>query len=390
MYVDPFSKRIGEVNALQAEAAITFKDISKVFTSRAGATPVIDRLNLEIGEGEFFSLLGPSGCGKTTALRMIAGFEHPSGGELLLGRSPVAGIPPHKRDVNIVFQSYALFPHMDVYDNIEYGLRRKGVARLERRRRVEEVLHLVQLRDLSKRRPAALSGGQQQRVALARALVNRPRVLLLDEPLAALDAKLRATMQTELRRIQQEVGITFVFVTHDQHEAFAMSDRIAILNAGHLEQVGSPADLYHRPASRFVADFVGQSNFFTGTVSTGGDRRLIEIAEDEFIWFPAPGGQGANTVLVRPECIELVPRGAEPRADLCRVNATVVERQFLGSHHCVMARTRLGEIVTCMSRAADPAIAPGAEVWITWHPDHSTIIPDQPGIPTNLKMENRQ
>ncbi|MER9344073.1 ABC transporter ATP-binding protein [Mesorhizobium sp. M0601] len=377
------------MSALQAEAAITFKDISKVFTSRAGATPVIDKLNLEIGEGEFFSLLGPSGCGKTTALRMIAGFEHQSGGELLLGRNPVTGIPPHKRDVNIVFQSYALFPHMDVYDNIEYGLRRKGVARFERRRRVEEVLDLVQLCDLSKRRPAALSGGQQQRVALARALVNRPRVLLLDEPLAALDAKLRATMQTELRRIQQEVGITFVFVTHDQHEAFAMSDRIAILNAGHLEQVGTPADLYHRPASRFVADFVGQSNFFTGSVSRRGDRRLIEIAEDEFIWLPAHGGQGANTVLVRPESVELMPRGVEPRADLCRVGATVVERQFLGSHHCIMVRTRRGETVTCTSRIADAAIGPGAEVWVTWHPDHSTIIPDQPGVPTNLKMENR-
>ena len=175
MYVDPFSKRTGEVNALQAEAAITFKDISKVFTSRAGATPVIDKLNLEIGEGEFFSLLGPSGCGKTTALRMIAGLEHPSGGELLLGRNPVTGIPPHKRDVNIVFQSYALFPHMGVYDNIEYGLRRKGVARLERRRRVEEVFDLVQLRDLSKRRPAALSGGQQQRVATWSVATGRRR-----------------------------------------------------------------------------------------------------------------------------------------------------------------------------------------------------------------------
>ncbi|WP_292452386.1 ABC transporter ATP-binding protein [Mesorhizobium sp.] len=387
--MDPLSKGTGEVSALQAEAAISFKDISKVFTSRAGATPVIDRLNLEIGEGEFFSLLGPSGCGKTTALRMIAGFEHPTDGELLLGRNSVAGIPPHMRDVNIVFQSYALFPHMDVYDNIEYGLRRKGVARLERRRRVEEVLDLVQLRDLSKRRPAALSGGQQQRVALARALVNRPRVLLLDEPLAALDAKLRATMQTELRRIQQDVGITFVFVTHDQHEAFAMSDRIAILNAGRLEQVGSPTDLYHLPASRFVADFVGQSNFFTGTVSMRGDRRLIEIGDDEFIWLPDHGEQGANTVLVRPENVDLVPRGTELRADLCRVGATVMGRQFLGSHHCIMARTARGEIVTCTSRIEDAAVAPGAEVWVTWHPDHSTIIPDQPGVTTNLKMENR-
>lgn len=382
------------MNALQAEAAVTFKGISKVFFSKTGATPVIGDLNLDIGEGEFFSLLGPSGCGKTTALRMIAGFEHPSGGELLLGGHPVKGIPPHKRDVNIVFQSYALFPHMDVYDNIEYGLRRKGVARLERRRRVEEVLDLVQLRDLSKRRPAALSGGQQQRVALARALVNRPRVLLLDEPLAALDAKLRATMQTELRRIQQEVGITFVFVTHDQHEAFAMSDRIAILNAGRLEQVGSPADLYHRPASRFVADFVGHSNFFTGLVSTRGDRSFIGIADGEFIWLPATGAQGGSAVLVRPENIELmlrdgVDRHGDPQGDLCRVKATVIERQFLGSHHCIKARTGSGEIVTCEARAAHPGIVPGIEIWVTWHPDQSTTIPDQPGVSTSLEMEKQ-
>lgn len=385
MYLDPPSKMTGEVTAVTAEAAIAFRGVAKTFASKSGMTSVIDNLNLEIREGEFFSLLGPSGCGKTTALRMIAGFEQPTRGDLLLGGRPVNGTPPHQRDVNIVFQSYALFPHMDVYDNIEYGLRRKRIEGSERRRRVEEALDLMQLKPFASRRPSALSGGQQQRVALARALVNRPRVLLLDEPLAALDAKLRATMQTELRRIQQDVGITFVFVTHDQQEAFAMSDRIAILNAGRLEQVGTPTSLYRHPESRFVADFVGQSNFFSGPVSLRDGRPFIDVGEGQTVWLPHAPGQDNCTVLVRPEHITVSVRSSGlPAGDCCRLKGIVIERQFLGSHESVKVRTALLDPVVIEAALADASLGHGTEVWISWLPHHSTIIPDQPGTRTNL------
>ena len=236
-------------------AAVTAVGLSKHF----GEVRAVDDLNIEIADGEFFSMLGPSGSGKTTVLRMVAGFERPTNGSVLLGDQDVTALPAHRRDVNTVFQDYAIFPHMDVLANVEYGLRVKKVDRKERRRRAEEALAAVRLEGFGRRRPTQLSGGQRQRVALARALVNRPKVLLLDEPLGALDLKLRREMQLELKQIQRDVGITFLFVTHDQEEALSMSDRVAVFHDGRVEQVASPVELYESPASSFVAGFVGTS-----------------------------------------------------------------------------------------------------------------------------------
>jgi spermidine/putrescine transport system ATP-binding protein len=237
-------------------------DVSKAF----GGTLAVRDLTLRVERGIFYSLLGPSGCGKTTTLRLIAGFEQPTAGQVLIRDIDVAGLPPYRRDVNTVFQSYALFPHMSVADNIAYGLRQRHVSHAEIRRRVDEALEMVRLKGAGKRRPNELSGGQQQRVALARALINRPTVLLLDEPLSALDLKLRKEMQSELKTLQHTVGITFIYVTHDQEEAITLSNRIAVMNAGRLEQEGTPTEVYERPQTRFVADFIGLTNFITGTV----------------------------------------------------------------------------------------------------------------------------
>src|SRR6266700_7549834 len=247
--------------------AIELAGVAKEFQARGEVVMAVRGLNLAIVEGEFFSLLGPSGCGKTTTMRMIAGFEEPTRGAIRLRGSDVTGVPPNRRDVNMVFQSYALFPHMSVFENVAFGLRRRRIPASEISRRVREMLGIVDLGGREKRRPRELSGGQQQRVALARALVNRPRALLLDEPLSALDLKLRQSMQIELKRIQREVGITFVYVTHDQGEALTMYDRIAVMSNGIVEQLGSPREIYERPATKFVAGFIGTSNVFTGTVS---------------------------------------------------------------------------------------------------------------------------
>src|SRR3954463_3820206 len=245
---------------------------------RFGDTLAVDRLTLEIERGAFYALLGPSGCGKTTTLRMIGGFEDPTEGTVYLGGSDVTDLPPNRRDVNTVFQSYALFPHLDVEKNVGFGLERRKVGRDEVRKRVSEALDLTQLHGLGKRKPSQLSGGQQQRVALARALVNRPRALLLDEPLGALDLRLRKQLQIELKRIQQEVGITFVHVTHDQEEAMTMADEIAVMNEGRIEQAGSATDLYETPATEFVASFLGDCNLIDGTLSArsggGGDAEF--------------------------------------------------------------------------------------------------------------------
>jgi spermidine/putrescine transport system ATP-binding protein len=247
-------------------------ELSEV-TKRFGEFTAVDKLTLEIREGEFFSLLGPSGCGKTTTLRMIAGFEEPTEGTISVAGEPIRRVPPYKRPVNTVFQSYAIFPHLNVFDNVAFGLRRAGVKGDELRQRVTEACAMVQLEGFEKRKPNMLSGGQQQRVALARALVNRPKVLLLDEPLGALDLKLRKEMQLELKNLQHEVGITFVYVTHDQEEALTMSDRIAVMNEGKVQQVADPATLYELPHNRFVANFIGQTNVFSGTVeSVNGER----------------------------------------------------------------------------------------------------------------------
>ena len=287
--------------------AIRLEGLTKEF----GDVVAVDRLDLDIADGEFFSMLGPSGSGKTTVLRMVAGFERPTAGRVFLHDQDVTDAAPFERDVNTVFQDYALFPHLSVIENVEYGLRVKKVARVERRRRAEEALETVRLPAFAKRRPSQLSGGQRQRVALARALVNRPAVLLLDEPLGALDLKLRREMQIELKQIQREVGITFVFVTHDQEEALTMSDRIAVFNDGRVEQVASPVDLYERPASRFVAGFVGTSNLITGDLA----RRL---------------GGHEGPFSVRPEKVHLSTDGQPPPGEVS-VPGVVVDVVYLGS-----------------------------------------------------------
>src|SRR5215472_3681732 len=282
--------------AAQALPAIELAGIVKEFTSHGDVVQAVAGVDLEIGVGEFFSLLGPSGCGKTTTMRMIAGFEEPTRGEVKLYGKSVLGVPPNKRDVNMVFQSYALFPHMSVFENVAFGLRRKGVAKDEVTKRVGEIIETVGLAGREKRRPRELSGGQQQRVALARALVNRPRALLLDEPLGALDLKLRQAMQVELKRIQRVVGITFVYVTHDQGEALTMSDRIAVMNDGKVEQLGSPRAIYERPATRFVAGFIGTSNLLSGDIkSLAGDQAVLLSGDGEYIAVPVRDAMSVAT-----------------------------------------------------------------------------------------------
>ncbi len=292
-------------------------------TKRFGAVTAVDDIDLDIAEGEFFSMLGPSGSGKTTMLRMIAGFELPSEGTVLLKGRDVTRLAPFDRDVNTVFQDYALFPHMNVAQNIAYGLRVRRVPKPERTRRVDEALASVRLEDFGSRRPHQLSGGQRQRVALARALVNRPAVLLLDEPLGALDLKLREEMQVELKGIQKDVGITFVFVTHDQQEALTMSDRIAVFADGRIEQVGTPADIYERPTTQFVAGFVGTSNILPAVLA----RELV-------------GRDGTSTI--RPEHIRVVAAGAEPAVNEMHTTATLRDVQYFGAFIRIRAETRSG------------------------------------------------
>lgn len=289
--------------------AVRFTGVSRHF----GAVKAVDQVSLDVIDGEFFSLLGPSGSGKTTCLRLIAGFEQPTAGSIQLHGVEAVGFPPYARDVNTVFQDYALFPHMTIGDNVGYGLMIRKVARAERERRVGEMLELVQLAHLARRKPSQLSGGQRQRVALARALINRPRVLLLDEPLGALDLKLRQQMQSELKTIQQQVGITFVYVTHDQEEALSMSDRLAVFKAGTIEQLGPPAQIYEHPATVFVAQFVGISNLIDGSLAT----RLTGTPE---------------TFAIRPENIQIVAPEAELTGDVCTVVGHVREVHYLGMY----------------------------------------------------------
>ncbi len=293
--------------------AVELIGISKLF----GKFVAVDDITLHIKDGEFYSLLGPSGCGKTTTLRMIAGFEVPSRGDLRIFGKSMGDTPPFKRPVNTVFQSYALFPHMTIGENVAFGLEMQKIPKKEVTRRVGEALERVRLADYAKHKPKQLSGGQQQRVALARALVNRPQVLLLDEPLGALDLKLRKAMQLELKQMQQDVGITFVYVTHDQEEALTMSDRIAVMRAGHVYQEGTPVEIYEKPRTRYVADFIGETNFLTGTVKTiKGNRATVEIdgavavAATVEPGVPVSAGQ-AVTVAIRPEKISLLPRDAQ-------------------------------------------------------------------------------
>jgi len=369
----------GVSSGAPAEPASPVIGIERV-TKRFGEFTAVEEADFRIGQGEFFSMLGPSGCGKTTTLRMIAGFEQPSVGRITLEGRDVSRVPPYKRNVNTVFQHYALFPHMSVFDNVAFGPRSKRVARGEIPRRVAALLEIVRLSDFADRRPGQLSGGQQQRVALARALVNYPSALLLDEPLGALDLKLRQAMQLELKRIQREVGITFVYVTHDQEEALTMSDRIAVMNEGKVEQIAAPEDIYHSPASVFVAGFIGVANLIPATVEkvgaddadvtmAGGTRAAVPIAHER----PEPHARA--TVMIRPE--RLGVRVEEPSNGAPHLRTTVTDLTFQGPLVRAELATADGtEVVAHVGPEDDlPLLRPGDAVWVTWEKEAARLLP---------------
>ena len=342
-------------------------------TKRFGETPALDGVSLRIEEGEFFALLGPSGSGKTTLLRAIAGFVDPEAGTIRIDGDAMRDIPVHRRDIGMVFQDYALFPHMSVFDNVAFGLSVRHVARAEMAERVRAMLALVQLEGYEERRPGQLSGGQQQRVALARALVTRPRVLLLDEPLGALDKRLRRQMQIELRQIQREVGITTVFVTHDQEEALTLSDRIAILDAGRIVQSGPPQAVYERPRTVFAADFLGDANFFTGR--TDGEGRVCTPRGSELFTADVAEDTGADVILaVRPEKLRIARAGNPASDGANRLAGTVASVLYAGS--TVTYRVACDEVeVTVLeqNREATP-IEQGEPVTVSWRPEHTVVV----------------
>jgi spermidine/putrescine transport system ATP-binding protein len=344
-------------------------------TKRFEDVVAVDDVSLDIDRGHFFALLGPSGCGKTTTLRMIGGFEEPTAGRIELGGVDVAPLPPYKRDVNTVFQSYALFPHLSIFENVAFGLRRQGVKGGDLRRRVGEALELVGLAGFESRKPRQLSGGQQQRVALARALVNRPRVLLLDEPLGALDLKLRKEMQLELKRIQHEVGITFVHVTHDQEEAMTMADRIVIMNGGRIEQLGTPSELYENPRTSFVAGFLGVSNLLSGDVVAADRVRLADGAEVSVPPATLAGHSGAVQIGVRPEKLRI--GGGEVNT----LEGTVSESAYIGVSTQYIVDTPAGPVTVYVQndRPGAEAVSPGSRLTLGWSPDCTFVVDAQEG-----------
>jgi len=345
---------------------------------RYGPVVALDTLDLGVEEGECLSLLGPSGCGKTTTLRLIAGFTEPTTGRVLIDGENVTGLPPQKRAIGMVFQDYALFPHLTVAENIGFGLRERGAPRRDIQRRVAELLELVRLPGVERRYPTELSGGQQQRVAVARAVAYPPRVLLMDEPLGALDLKLREAMQGELRRIQQALGITTVYVTHDQTEAMSLSDRIAVMNLGRLVQLGPPRDIYEHPRSRFVAEFVGKINFLPAHVrGREGEWGVLESA-DATVRVPVAAlgsGAGAVTVAVRPERLVLLAAGADADGRNA-VDATVVSQGFAGNLLHVTVRTAADVRLVVEARPGEPVGQVGEKVRVAWAPGHATVLTD--------------
>jgi spermidine/putrescine transport system ATP-binding protein len=349
-------------------------------TKRFAEVTAVDDLTLGIPRGRFFSLLGPSGCGKTTTLRMIGGFEEPSNGAIYLGGQEVTNLPAYRRDVNTVFQSYALFPHLNVYENVAFGLRRKRRPKDEVDRRVKETLRLVDLPGFENRRPSQLSGGQQQRVALARALVNRPQILLLDEPLGALDLKLRKQMQLELKRIQDEVGITFLYVTHDQEEAMTMSDEIAVMRQGRIEQIGAPEDIYENPATEFVAGFLGASNLLDGDVVEAADgRSVVKLGSGGTISVPTSrvDGQGPRVkVGVRPEKIRLEPGSTDAPVGWNSVTGTLRMASFVGVSHQFTIDGPGDRPLTVYAQnlGSETIPAPGQPVRLLWRPEHTFVV----------------
>ena len=379
---------IGQAATSSSDAVITVEHVFKRF----GDYVAVRDANFTIRRGEFFSMLGPSGCGKTTTLRMIAGFEEPTEGRILLEGRDVSHTPPYRRNVNTVFQHYALFPHMSVYDNVAFGPRSQKLTDIEVEKRVQELLGVVRLADFAHRKPAQLSGGQQQRVALARALVNYPSALLLDEPLGALDLKLRQAMQIELKRIQREVRITFIYVTHDQEEALTMSDRIAVMNEGRVEQIGTPEEIYHSPATVFVANFIGSANLLPATVAdVRGTTATAVLARDYRIELPsgtwgAKAGGGA-WVMVRPERLRLSTAAAGKGALPTTVQHVVFQ----------------GPVVRCALRAADgtqlvahvgpedalPAVEPGQTLYVSWEADAARLLPPGEAKAEGVEIDER-
>ena len=333
-----------------------------------------------IGRGEFFSMLGPSGCGKTTTLRMIAGFEAPSEGRILLDGEDVSRTPPYRRNVNTVFQQYALFPHMSVFDNVAFGLRSRKVAKADVTARVREMLEIVRMDGFATRMPAQLSGGQQQRVALARALVNKPSALLLDEPLGALDLKLRQAMQLELKRIQRDTAVTFVFVTHDQEEALTMSDRIAVMSDGWVEQIGSPPEIYHQPATPFVAGFIGEANLLPGQLERrDGAEATVALAGASVAVPDRADAGGAVLVMVRPERVRVT--ASAPGAHQTGIPATVGEVIFRGPtvHVALTAADGAPLVAHLTGDSSLPTLRPGDAVWAAWDRDAAYLVPPQAG-----------
>jgi spermidine/putrescine transport system ATP-binding protein len=364
------------------EVEVRLVDVVKKF----GDAVAVDHIDLEVQDGEFFSLLGPSGCGKTTTLRMIGGFEQPTSGLIELQGRDVTWLPPYQRNVNTVFQSYALFPHLTIFENVAFGLRRRRVKESEIKSRVSEMLSLVELPGFERRKPTQISGGQAQRVALARALINRPAVLLLDEPLGALDLKLRKQMQVELKRIQQEVGITFIYVTHDQEEAMTMSDRIAVMNRGRYEQLGDPESLYERPTTRFVAGFLGISNLLPATLAgTDAAYAIARLGDDATVRVPRGlvDGQESIEVGVRPEKIRMHKEGDVPAAGMNELDGTVVDASYLGVSTSYVVEARSGARLTIYEQNVERTVhgslhRPGDTVHLSWSPDHTFVVRTEP------------
>ena len=369
----PFRGRIVRTDLPELTPAIELRHATK----RYGDATALDDLSMSIAPGEFYCLLGPSGCGKTTTLNLIGGFIPLTSGELLIEGRTVNDLPPHKRNVNTVFQNYALFPHMTVEQNVAFGLKMEKLSGKETARRTGEYLELVGLSGLTQRLPSALSGGQQQRVALARALAKQPAVLLLDEPLGALDLKLRKQMQTELARIHRQVGTTFVFVTHDQEEALSMATRIAIMSGGQVLQEGTPREVYDQPTSRFVANFVGDTNFMDGTVRRSDGRVVLELAGGVTVDAPPDAADGPATLMVRPEFLKLQAiDSAEPARG---IPGTVVNVAFLGNHTRITIATPAGEVVAVKPHGIrdptdDRQRALGEEVCVWWLTENAALI----------------
>jgi spermidine/putrescine transport system ATP-binding protein len=383
---------MSKTDITKAEGDLLLEDLTKSF----GDFTAVDDLTLRVPQGSFFALLGPSGCGKTTTLRMVAGLEEPTAGTIRIGDADITYEKPYRRPVNTVFQNYALFPHMTIRENVAFGLRRRGIKKPDEQ--VDEALALIELHHVADRKPAQLSGGQQQRVALARAIVNRPAVLLLDEPLGALDLKLRRQMQLELKRIQTEVGLTFIHVTHDQEEAMTMADTVAVMNNGVIEQLGPPAQLYESPQTAFVANFLGQSNLFpAGVIGTDGDMAVLEDSDGRFFMPRSRVARGVGLapgsrvlVGVRPEKIHIAHLDdSEPPSHGNFVDGTVTSASFLGVSTQYVVQTAGGDAVNVFAQnlSGKGLLPPGTQVRLSWSPEHGFVLGGDEDINAGIQID---